>query len=94
VFCIGIFRFFLDLLASRYSITSEYDNNWVKPGDTLNIIRATASIKLNLTQIGHVGQEWGSDIMTDFSDNLEENTSNANAGSLVGNRMFFSNDYM
>ena len=41
-----------------------------------------------------MGEAWGSDILTDAYNNLSKNTTNANAGSLNGNRVFYNNDYM
>ncbi|KAF8341531.1 chondroitin AC/alginate lyase [Cantharellus anzutake] len=57
-------------------------------------IQATASIRLNLTQIEQLGKEWHSDGMVDTARRLNRTTTNANAGQLVGNRMFWDNDYM
>jgi hypothetical protein len=48
----------------------------------------------NLSQVGHVGEEWGSSTMINFATSLSANVTSANAGALIGNRMFFSNDYM
>lgn len=56
--------------------------------------RATGSILLNLTEIGLLGKLWNSPIITKFADNLSVNGTNANAGELIGNRMFYDNDYM
>ncbi|KAF8898701.1 polysaccharide lyase family 8 protein [Infundibulicybe gibba] len=56
--------------------------------------QATGSIKINLTEVQVLGQEWGSNSLTTFAESLSNNTSNANAGHLVGNRMFYDNDYM
>jgi hypothetical protein len=47
----------------------------------------------NLTQVGHVGEEWGSSTMVEFAASLSVNATTANAGSLNGHRHFFSNDY-
>lgn len=56
--------------------------------------RATGGININLTQVASVGEQWDSNILTDFAQSLSKNISDANAGQLVGNRMFWSNDYM
>ncbi|KAF8232548.1 polysaccharide lyase family 8 protein [Tricholoma matsutake] len=56
--------------------------------------QATANIKTNLTAVGELGQQWNSKPLIDFATSLKNNTSNANAGSLQGNRMFYTNDYM
>ncbi|RDB29606.1 Chondroitinase-AC [Hypsizygus marmoreus] len=56
--------------------------------------QATGSIKINLTQVHELGQLWSSGPLVNFAESLSTNTSNANAGRLVGNRMFYANDYM
>lgn len=56
--------------------------------------RATGEIHLNLTQIQVLGQLWNSDVLTTAYNGLSKSTSDANAGALVGNRMFYANDYM
>ncbi|KAF9453782.1 polysaccharide lyase family 8 protein [Macrolepiota fuliginosa MF-IS2] len=56
--------------------------------------QATESIKLNLTEIGQLGELWNSPIITQFAQSLSADDDNANAGKLVGNRMFYDNDYM
>jgi hypothetical protein len=57
-------------------------------------LQATGSININLTQVAHLGELWESDPLTGLGNTLNKNGSNANAGGLVGNRMFWSNDYM
>jgi hypothetical protein len=60
-------------------------------------LQATSGLKLNLTQIESVGQAWANtsgDALSRFASTVVEGAPDANAGSLVGNRMFFSNDYM
>ncbi|KAI0651820.1 polysaccharide lyase family 8 protein [Trametes meyenii] len=54
---------------------------------------SSASIKTNLTQLQALGQEWGSDTILDVFNNLSLNTTTANSGNLIGNRVFFANDY-
>ncbi|KAJ7487640.1 polysaccharide lyase family 8 protein [Mycena galericulata] len=61
---------------------------------TADITQATASILLNLTKIEALGQEWNSSTLETFSSTLSTNVTNANAGKLEGNRMFYDNDYM
>ncbi|KAJ7788461.1 polysaccharide lyase family 8 protein [Mycena olivaceomarginata] len=61
---------------------------------SLNGWCSTGSILLNLTKIGVLGEEWGSDTLKNFSTSLSQNATTANAGNLQGNRMFFDNDYM
>lgn len=56
--------------------------------------QATASININLTQVEVLGELWSSSNLTTFAQQLSKNTTNANAGFLKGNRMFFANDYM
>ncbi|PPR06899.1 hypothetical protein CVT24_011589 [Panaeolus cyanescens] len=56
--------------------------------------QATGSIKINLTEVLELGQLWDSKPIIEFSHSLSEASGNANAGSLVGNRMFYANDYM
>ncbi|TFK41122.1 polysaccharide lyase family 8 protein [Crucibulum laeve] len=56
--------------------------------------QATGSIKINLTEVGELGDQWSSNVLTNFADSLSEDMSNANAGKLEGNRMFYANDYM
>ncbi|KAF8807439.1 polysaccharide lyase family 8 protein [Phlegmacium glaucopus] len=56
--------------------------------------QATESIKINLTEVLDLGQQWSSDALIDFANDLSENTTHANSGNLIGNRMFYANDYM
>jgi len=56
--------------------------------------QASAGMLLNLTQINHVGRQWGSEAMIEFSESLSPQADTANAGDISGNRMFYSNDYM
>ncbi|KAG6879694.1 hypothetical protein C0992_012541 [Termitomyces sp. T32_za158] len=56
--------------------------------------QATGSIHLNLTQVLELGQTWSSGSLVTFAESLSQTVTNANAGSLKGNRMFFTNDYM
>ncbi|KAG9042656.1 hypothetical protein FS837_010595 [Tulasnella sp. UAMH 9824] len=59
-------------------------------------ILATANLKLNLSLVQELGEMWQASAITDATYCLLKNTtfSNANANELVGNRMFWSNDYM
>ncbi|KAF7347798.1 Polysaccharide lyase family 8 protein [Mycena venus] len=61
---------------------------------TADFTQATGSILLNLTKIGVLGEEWGSDTLINFSTSLSQNVTSANAGNLQGNHMFYNNDYM
>ncbi|KAG6915305.1 hypothetical protein DXG01_012228 [Tephrocybe rancida] len=78
-------------------------NSWMIVRNTLTgvphwdsgiVIRgATSGINLNLSDIGELGRLWNSKKLKDFARSLSA-PSNVNAGSLVGNRMFYTNDYM
>ncbi|KAF8216148.1 polysaccharide lyase family 8 protein [Mycena galopus ATCC 62051] len=61
---------------------------------TADFFQPTGSIGLNLTKIGVLSEEWGSAPLLNFSTSLSGNFTTANAGKLVGNRMFYDNDYM
>lgn len=54
---------------------------------------ADANIKTNVTQIQVLGQLWNSDTLLDVFNNLSLNTTSSNSGNLVGNRVFYANDY-
>ncbi|KDQ63719.1 polysaccharide lyase family 8 protein [Jaapia argillacea MUCL 33604] len=54
----------------------------------------TANIGINLTQVLQLGQEWSSNTLINAYYSLSKNTTDANAGALKGNRMFYNNDYM
>lgn len=56
--------------------------------------QATGSINTNLTKVRVLGGNWQSDKLIDIVDSLNQNTTDANVGSLDGNRMFWDNDYM
>ncbi|KAH7931010.1 polysaccharide lyase family 8 protein [Leucogyrophana mollusca] len=56
--------------------------------------QATGSIKINISQVQELGEQWQSSALLDFSTSLSKNTTDANAGELRGNRMFFDSDYM
>lgn len=56
--------------------------------------RATASININISQIEELGQLWNSDVLESVYQSLNENTTDADSGKIVGNRMFYANDYM
>ncbi|KAJ7051996.1 polysaccharide lyase family 8 protein [Mycena amicta] len=53
-----------------------------------------ASLELNLTQIQAIGQLWDSDAITAVFNALNTTGTSVNPGGLVGNRMFYTNDYM
>lgn len=56
--------------------------------------RATGSIKINVSEIAQLGEEWDSSTLTTVAASLSKSSDTANVGNLVGNRMFFANDYM
>ena len=56
--------------------------------------RATGSIKINITQLDVLGEEWSSDTLMNAYETLDTNTTTANVGSVTGNRVFYDNDYM
>ncbi|KAK0465143.1 polysaccharide lyase family 8 protein [Desarmillaria tabescens] len=56
--------------------------------------QATASLKTNLTQIRVLGELWNSSDITRVYEVLEGTSKDANIGAVVGNRMFYTNDYM
>ncbi|KAG1755247.1 polysaccharide lyase family 8 protein [Suillus paluster] len=56
--------------------------------------QATSSINMNISKVQQLGEEWNSTVLLEFSSTLSANTTDANAGEIHGNRMFFDNDYM
>ncbi|KAG9041290.1 hypothetical protein FS837_012462 [Tulasnella sp. UAMH 9824] len=56
--------------------------------------QATASIKMNLTQVERLGEQWKDSKMKDVATRLKKPSKTANAGNTLGNRMFWINDYM
>ncbi|KAI0094643.1 polysaccharide lyase family 8 protein [Irpex rosettiformis] len=56
--------------------------------------QATGSININITEIQQLGQLWNSSTLLSVYSGLSSKSSNANVGSIVGNRMFYDNDYM
>lgn len=58
-------------------------------------LQATASLKMNLTQVLALGNAWNQpDLIRFGSDLADPNPKTANSGRLVGNRMFWNSDYM
>ncbi|KAJ7035347.1 polysaccharide lyase family 8 protein [Mycena alexandri] len=53
-----------------------------------------ATLEFNLTQIQVLGQLWESGEITSFYNALASNGTSVNPGPVVGNRMFYANDYM
>ncbi|KAG6813263.1 hypothetical protein H0H92_012677 [Tricholoma furcatifolium] len=56
--------------------------------------QAIENLKINITQIQVLGELWNSSTLSGVYDDLQLSTTDANAGALVGNRMFYANDYM
>lgn len=56
--------------------------------------QASGSIKTNLASVLKLGTLWSSDTLKNFASDLSANSSSANAGNLIGNKMFYTNDYM
>ena len=61
---------------------------------TLKHRRATGSIGLNITELIELGTLWGSDTLTNVGNSLNELGNDANVGNILGNKMFYTNDYM
>ena len=57
-------------------------------------LRATSGLKIDLSDILRLGELWDSSTMVQVYHSLIEPTDDANAGKLIGNRYFYSNDYM
>ncbi|KAG9018581.1 hypothetical protein FRB90_011303 [Tulasnella sp. 427] len=57
-------------------------------------LQATAGLNIDFSQVQSLGQQWGDSTMTKVSTALLQSGGTSNAGNLVGNRMFYSNDYM
>ncbi|KAI0304970.1 galactose mutarotase-like domain-containing protein [Russula brevipes] len=56
--------------------------------------QATSGLKIDLSDILRLGELWDSSTMVKVYRSLIEPTDDANAGKLIGNRYFYSNDYM
>lgn len=48
---------------------------------------------MNLTQLQVLGNLWNSDVLLEVFDTLSRESDSANSGDLVGNRMFYANDF-
>ncbi len=73
---------------------SECFNQRCNSYDLHCFLRATGSLNLNLSEILQLGGLWGSNTMIEVYRNLVEPTKDANSGKIIGNRMFYNNDYM
>ncbi|KAG9111449.1 hypothetical protein FRC07_008050, partial [Ceratobasidium sp. 392] len=56
--------------------------------------QATSSLKMNLTQVKLLGDAWNQTQLQKFAYDLNKTITTANAGGLLGNRMFWNSDYM
>ncbi|KAG8696082.1 hypothetical protein FRC08_007380, partial [Ceratobasidium sp. 394] len=56
--------------------------------------QATANLKMNLTQVKLLGDAWNQTQLQKFARDLSQTPTSANAGGLLGNRMFWNSDYM
>ncbi|RXW22963.1 hypothetical protein EST38_g2892 [Candolleomyces aberdarensis] len=56
--------------------------------------QASGSIQINLTTVLELGRLWASDILTRFATDLLPTSTSANSGNLIGNKFFYTNDYM
>lgn len=57
--------------------------------------RASANLKMELSQVSSLGESWNQTNLIQFGSALDEpSPTTANAGDLVGNRMFWNSDYM
>ena len=61
---------------------------------TLKHLRATGGIGYNITEIIELGSLWGSDTLINAGNSLNEPGNDANVGNILGNKMFYTNDYM
>jgi hypothetical protein len=73
---------------------SEWLNQSCNYYDRHCFLRATGSLNINLSEILQLGELWGSNTMTEVYNNLVEPTEDANSGIIIGNRNFYTNDYM
>ncbi|KAJ7266529.1 polysaccharide lyase family 8 protein [Mycena rebaudengoi] len=55
---------------------------------------SAATLEMNVTQLQVLGERWGSADITRLFNGLTDNKTSVNPGALVGNRMFYANDYM
>ncbi|KAG2045283.1 polysaccharide lyase family 8 protein [Suillus americanus] len=56
--------------------------------------QASSGVLTNFSKLEELGEQWNSDVLVNFARSISSNTTNANAGGLLGNRMFYNNDYM
>ncbi|KAG1825522.1 chondroitin AC/alginate lyase [Suillus subaureus] len=56
--------------------------------------QASSGILVNFSRVEELGEQWNSDVLVNFATSFSSNTTNANAGGLLGNCMFYNNDYM
>lgn len=60
----------------------------------LNRVRATGSIRFNITELIVLGDLWNSDTLVNVGNSLNDTVNDANVGEIQGNKMFYTNDYM
>ena len=56
--------------------------------------RASSGIQIDLSTVLELGTLWSSTPITNFANQLLPDAANANSGNIIGNRMFYANDYM
>ncbi|KAJ8522568.1 hypothetical protein ONZ45_g912 [Pleurotus djamor] len=56
--------------------------------------QATSSIKISLSDAHKLGEQWKSQVLTKFAEDLWQTSDTANAAKLEGNKMFFAGDFM
>lgn len=56
--------------------------------------QATGSLQISLHKVRKLGDKWDSRPLLEFAESLNHLVQHANAGNLVGNRHFYTNDYM
>lgn len=49
---------------------------------------------INATRVSMLANAWQMPSLAAFAETLQSNTDSSNAGGVVGNRMFYANDYM
>ncbi|KAH6917349.1 chondroitin AC lyase [Coprinopsis sp. MPI-PUGE-AT-0042] len=56
--------------------------------------QASSGTQINRTRVLELGQMWSSPVLINYAQSLTGAFASANAGNLLGNRMFYANDYM
>ncbi|KAH9082166.1 polysaccharide lyase family 8 protein, partial [Lactarius deliciosus] len=83
----------IDAAGTQYASdsTSQAAFETLIDGDQWMIYR---NVKTNVLHWDFLGELWGSNTMIEVYNNLVKPTRDANSGRIVGNRMFYNNDYM